>query len=157
MKYPITPAIRELRQHKVDFEPKLYKYVARGGAEASARLLSVPLEQVVKTLIFEDENKQPLVVLMNGNHEVSTKQLARLLNVKTIQSCDPAVAQKHSGYLVGGTSPFGTKRKMPVYMEESITALPQIYLNGGKRGFLVALDPAEVVRVLKPELVQVAV
>jgi Cys-tRNA(Pro) deacylase len=112
---------------------------------------------VIKTLIMEDDRKQPLIVLMHGDRKVSTRELARLRGVKTVAPCDPTVANKHSGYLVGGTSPFGTRKPMPVYLETSILDLPRIYLNGGKRGFLVGLAPAEVQRLLQPTLVQVAV
>jgi Cys-tRNA(Pro) deacylase len=112
---------------------------------------------VIKTLIMEDENKRPLIVLMHGDRQVSTRELARALGVKTIAPCAPEAANRHSGYLVGGTSPFGTKKTMPVYLEETILDLPRIYLNGGKRGFLVGLDPADVVRILKPTPVHVAI
>jgi len=153
----MTPAIRELRQHKVAFEPHLYTYEEKGGTAVSARALGVPEEQVVKTLIMEDDNRNPLIVLMTGIHEVSTKSLARLMEVKSIRPCDPATAQKHSGYQVGGTSPFGTRRAMPVYAERLIFQHDLVFINGGKRGFLVALAPADLQRVLNPTLVDVAV
>ncbi|HJL00435.1 MAG TPA: Cys-tRNA(Pro) deacylase [Polyangiaceae bacterium LLY-WYZ-15_(1-7)] len=155
-KHPVTRAIRALRAAKVAFEPALYDYVPRGGTRASAEALGVDEHQVVKTLIFEDDAKQPLVVLMHGDREVSAKNLARHLGVKQVRPCDPKTADRHSGYQVGGTSPFGLRRAMPVYMERTITELPFLYLNGGKRGFLVRLDPQDVVRVLAPELVDVA-
>ncbi|MCB9621597.1 MAG: Cys-tRNA(Pro) deacylase, partial [Sandaracinus sp.] len=129
----------------------------RGGTRHSAACLGVDEHAVLKTLIFEDDAKKPFVVLMHGDREVSTKNLARLLGVKTVKPCVPAVADKHSGYQVGGTSPFGTKRAMPVYLERSITELDQVHLNGGKRGFLVRLSVADLVRVLNPTLVDVAI
>ena len=154
--FPVTPAIRVLRQERVAFTPHLYAYEAHGGTTASAQALGVDEHAVIKTLIMEDDSKKPLIVLMHGDCEVSTKQLARLLHVKTIHPCAPDIADKHSGYQVGGTSPFGTRKKMPVYMERSIADLPKIYINGGKRGFLVSLAPSDLVRVLQPELVDAA-
>ncbi|WP_018605736.1 Cys-tRNA(Pro) deacylase [Uliginosibacterium gangwonense] len=156
-KAPVTPAIRVLRQHKVDFGDHLYTYEEKGGTAVSARELGVDEHAVIKTLIMEDENKHPLVVLMHGDREVSTKNLARHMGVKTISPCAPDTANKHSGYMVGGTSPFGTRKAMPVYMEESILSLPVIYINGGKRGYLVSIPPQAAVDILKPELVSVAV
>lgn len=155
--FPITAAIRTLREHRVEFTPHLYAYEERGGAEASARLLGLELHQVIKTLIMEDDSKAPLVVLMHGDLSVSTKKLARTLGRRSISPCKPEIANKHSGYLVGGTSPFGLKRAMPIYMEASIAALPAAYINGGKRGFLVGIDPAEIIRVLAPTLVEIGV
>lgn len=155
-KAPVTNAIRVLREHGVAFTEHLYAYEERGGTAASAAALGVPEHDVIKTLVMEDERKQPLVVLMHGDREVSTKNLARVLGKKSIEPCKPEVANKHSGYVVGGTSPFGTKRVMPVYMEASIEALARIYVNGGKRGFLVAMAPSELVRVLAPVRVNVA-
>lgn len=155
--FPITAAIRTLREHRVEFTPHLYAYEERGGAEASARLLGLELHQVIKTLIMEDDSKAPLVVLMHGDLSVSTKQLARTLGRRSISPCKPEIANKHSGYLVGGTSPFGLKRAMPIYMEASIAALPAVYLNGGKRGFLVGIAPGEIIRVLAPTLVEIGV
>ncbi len=155
MKAPVTPAIRFLRQHKVSFEPHLYRYEAKGGTSASAQALGVAEEQVVKTLVFQDSNRQPLLVLMDGVHEVSLKKLARDLGLKSLEPCKPEVAQKHTGYLVGGTSPFGTRKNLPVYLEEGILTHSVIYINGGKRGFLVAINPDDLVRVLKPTLIQV--
>lgn len=156
-KAPVTAAIRVLRARSIAFTEHLYDYEERGGTAASARALGVDEHAVVKTLVMEDERRQPLVVLMHGDCEVSTKNLARFLGRKTIEPCKPEVANKHSGYLVGGTSPFGTKRAMPVYMESSIAALDRIYVNGGKRGFLVGLAPRDLVAVLAPTLVQVAI
>ncbi len=155
-KVPVTAAIRVLRQARVEFTPHLYDWEPRGGTRYSAASLGVDEHQVIKTLVMEDEEKRPLVVLMHGDHEVSTKALARLLGVKTIQPCEPAVADKHSGYQVGGTSPFGTRRVMPIYMQASIAELPVIYINGGKRGFLVEMKPTELQRVLSPTLVDAA-
>lgn len=155
--YPVTLGVRALRQHKVDFTPHSYVWEPRGGTAASAQHLGVDEHQVVKTLIFEDEAKKPLCILMHGDREVSAKNLARQLGVKSVAPCAPAVADRHSGYQVGGTSPFGLKRAMTICCEKSITALPLIYINGGARGFLVGIDPAELVRVLKPRLVDVAI
>jgi Cys-tRNA(Pro) deacylase len=156
-KTPVTAAIRQLRQAGVSFTDHLYAYEEKGGTAVSARELGIDDHQVIKTLIMEDENKRPLIVLMHGDRQVSTRELARALGVKTIAPCAPEAANRHSGYLVGGTSPFGTKKAMPVYLEETILDLPRIYLNGGKRGFLVGLDPADVVRILKPTPVHVAI
>ena len=156
-KFPVTPAIRLLRDNNIAFTGHLYPYEEHGGTTHSARCLGVDEHCVIKTLIMEDDRKQPLIVLMHGDRKVSTRELARLRGVKTVAPCDPTVANKHSGYLVGGTSPFGTRKPMPVYLETSILDLPRIYLNGGKRGFLVGLAPAEVQRLLQPTLVQVAV
>ncbi|MGD9579380.1 MAG: Cys-tRNA(Pro) deacylase [Syntrophorhabdus sp.] len=154
-KSPITPAVRVLRDFGVKFTEHTYKYEERGGTKVSARELGVDEHWLVKTLIMEDDRKNPLVVLMHGDREVSTKNLARLLKARSIHPCPPEIAQKHSGYLVGGTSPFGTRKKMPIYMEETILDLPKIFINGGKRGYLVGIDPQELVRVLKPVLVNV--
>jgi Cys-tRNA(Pro) deacylase len=156
-KYPVTPAIRKLRDEKVAFSEHLYPYEEKGGTAVSARELGVDEHSVIKTLIMEDERKNPLIVLMHGDCQVSTKELARLMGVKLISPCTPDSAGRHSGYLVGGTSPFGTKKELPVYLEESILELPKIYLNGGKRGFLVGLAPKEAARILKPTLVKVAI
>ncbi|HQU47768.1 MAG TPA: Cys-tRNA(Pro) deacylase [Casimicrobiaceae bacterium] len=153
---PVTQAIRVLREHGVAWTDHPYAYEERGGTEVSARELGVPEHQVVKTLIMEDEHRRPLIVLMHGDRKVSTKNLARHLGVKSVSPCAPAVADRHSGYQVGGTSPFGTKRAMPVYMQASIAELPRIYVNGGRRGYLVGLAPADAIRVLKPVLVDIA-
>lgn len=133
--YPMTAAIRVLQQHGVEFEPCLYKYEEKGGTKHSAEALGVDEHAVVKTLIMETDTRAPLIVLMHGDMQVSTKQLARVLGVKSVQACKPEVADKHSGYKVGGTSPFGTKRQMPVYMEETIAQLDRMYINGGGRDF----------------------
>ena len=156
-KSPVTPAVRVLREFNVQFTEHPHKYEERGGTEASARTLCIDEHLLVKTLIMEDDRKNPLIVLMHGDREVSTKNLARILNVKSVHPCTPEIANKHSGYLVGGTSPFGTRKKMPIYMEETILNLPKIFINGGKRGYLVGIDPKELVKVLKPVLVNVGI
>jgi Cys-tRNA(Pro) deacylase len=156
-KFPVTPAIRLLRDRNISFSCHLYPYEEHGGTVHSARCLGVDEYCVIKTLIMEDDQRLPLVILMHGNYKVSTKELARLLGIKHITPCAPAVANRHSGYLIGGTSPFGVRRAMPTYMEASILDLDRIYLNGGKRGFLVGLAPAEAQRVLNPILVRVAI
>jgi Cys-tRNA(Pro) deacylase len=157
MNYPITPAIRVLRENKVEFEPHVFDYVEKGGTRHSAEVLGVDEHAVVKTLIFETNEKKPLIVLMHGDLQVSTKSLARILNVKTIAPAAPEKASKLTGYLVGGTSPFGTKTKMPVYAEKTIFALEKIYINGGKRGFLVAIAPQVLREVLAVETVEVGI
>ncbi|MBA3396969.1 MAG: aminoacyl-tRNA deacylase [Deltaproteobacteria bacterium] len=156
-KHPVTMAIRTLRAAGVGFEPHLYPWQPPGGTRASAEALGVPEHAVIKTLIFEDDRKQPLCVLMHGDREVSAKNLARAIGVKTVAPCAPDVADRHSGYQIGGTSPFGLRRAMAVYLERSILELPTIYINGGARGFLIAIAPREVERVLTPTLVDVAV
>ncbi|HYS43741.1 MAG TPA: Cys-tRNA(Pro) deacylase [Geobacteraceae bacterium] len=156
-KTPVTPAVRMLRTVGVAFTEHPYAYEEKGGTAVSARELGVDEHAVVKTLIMEDERKSPLIVLMHGDRQVSTKELARVMGVKSVTPCTPETALRHSGYLVGGTSPFGTRKEMPVYLEESILELPRIYINGGKRGFLVGVDPREVVRLLKPTLVKVGI
>ena len=153
---PATPAIHFLRKHGVTFSEHPYRYEERGGTRVSARELGVNEHAVVKTLVMQDETGDPLLVLMHGDREVSTKQLARQLGRKTVQPCDPAVAQRHSGYMVGGTSPFGTRKPMPVYLERSVLQLPRIYINGGRRGYLLGMPSSELVRVLSPILVDVA-
>ena len=152
-KHPVTMAIRALRAGDVPFEPHLYPWEPRGGTAASAAALGVDEHSVIKTLIFEDDRKQPLCILMHGDREVSTKNLARAIGTKTVAPCTPEVADRHSGYQVGGTSPFGLRRPMPVYLQRTIADLPRIYINGGARGFLVAIDPKDLVRVLAPTLV----
>jgi Cys-tRNA(Pro) deacylase len=155
-KHPVTMAVRALRAGNVTWAPHLYAWQPHGGTRASSEALGVDEHIVIKTLIFEDDRKQPLCVLMHGDREVSAKQLARVIGVKTVGPCSPEVADRHSGYQVGGTSPFGLRKQMPVYMQQSIVELPLIYINGGARGFLVSLDPREAQRVLKPTLVDVA-
>jgi Cys-tRNA(Pro) deacylase len=156
-KHPVTMAIRALRAGGVVFEPHLYAWEAHGGTSASAAALGVDEHAVIKTLIFEDDRRQPLCVLMHGDHEVSSKQLARVVGAKAVGPCVPEVADRHSGYQVGGTSPFGLRRAMPIYMQRTILALPRIYINGGARGFLVAIAPRDAERLLQPTLVDVAI
>ncbi|KIG05718.1 ybaK/ebsC protein [Burkholderia sp. MR1] len=151
-----TPATHFLRRHKVTFGEHPYDYVEHGGTEESARQLGVGEHCVVKTLVMEDEHAKPLIVLMHGDRTVSTKNLARQTGAKRIEPCKPEVANRHSGYLVGGTSPFGTKKAMPVYVESSILELGTIYLNGGRRGYLVSLDPAVLTELLHAKPVQCA-
>jgi Cys-tRNA(Pro) deacylase len=155
--HPITLAIRALRQASVAFEPHVYAWQPHGGTAASAEALGVDEHAVVKTLIFETETRAPLCILMHGDREVSAKNLARAIKTKSVAPCSPEVADRHSGYQVGGTSPFGLRRAMPVYMQQTILELPRIYINGGARGFLVAIDPHDAERVLTPVLVDVAV
>ena len=152
-----TPAIHFLRKHGVPFTEHPYRYEERGGTRVSSRELGVPEHAVIKTLVMQDETKRPLLVLMHGDREVSTRQLARQLDRKTVEPCDPGVAQKHTGYAVGGTSPFGTRKTLPVYVERTVLELERIYINGGRRGLLVSIAPAELVRVLEAMPVQVAV
>jgi Cys-tRNA(Pro) deacylase len=154
-KYPVTPAVRFLRDRNVIFSEHLYPYEERGGTAVSARELGVAEHVVVKTLVMEDDTGQPLLVLMHGDREVSTRELARTLGVRSIRPCTPEAANRHTGYLVGGTSPFATRKALPVCMERSILTLDRIYLNGGKRGFLVGMDPREVEHLLQPTLVEV--
>ncbi len=149
-------AVRALRAAKVEFEPHLYVWEPRGGTAASAAALGVDEHQVIKTLIFEDDARKPLCILMHGDREVSTKNLARAIGVKTCGPCTPEVADRHSGYQVGGTSPFGLRRAMPIYAQATIADLPRIYINGGARGFLVELATTELIRVLAPTLVDAA-
>ena len=156
-RYPATVAVRVLREQNVAFTHHPYTYVERGGTEVSARELGVPEHAVIKTLVMEDDRGNPLVVLMHGDREVSTKNLARLMGVKSVTPCAPMVADRHSGYQVGGTSPFGTRRAMPVYMERGIAELPYIYINGGRRGYLVGMMTTELIRVLKPILADLAI
>ncbi|HEX7249152.1 MAG TPA: Cys-tRNA(Pro) deacylase [Burkholderiales bacterium] len=151
-----TPATAFLKKNGVSYTEHEYDYVEHGGTEVSSRALGVPEHEVVKTLVMEDEARKPLIVLMHGDCKVSTKNLARQAGRKKIEPCKPDQAQRHSGYQVGGTSPFGTRKPLPVFMERSILELAQIYINGGRRGFLVRLAPQELVRVLAPQLVEVA-
>ncbi|MGA9772659.1 MAG: Cys-tRNA(Pro) deacylase [Blastocatellia bacterium] len=155
--YPITPAVRLLRDKKIRFEPHLYDYKEHGGTTRSAEELAVDEHAVIKTLVMETEKREPLIILMHGDREVSTKELARQIGVKSVSVCDPAAAQKHTGYMVGGTSPFATRKAMTVYAEETIFALPKIYINGGKRGFLVSIDPNQLRAALPVKKVSVAI
>ncbi len=155
-KAPVTAAIRVLRAQAVQFEPHFYDYVERGGTTTSSSALGVDEHSVIKTLIMQDDAKKPLCVLMHGDCSVATGVLAKTIGVKKVQPCDPKVAQKHSGYVVGGTSPFGLKKSMPIYAEASIQQLATLYINGGKRGFLVSMSATELTRVLQPTWVSVA-
>jgi Cys-tRNA(Pro) deacylase len=154
---PVTPAVRLLRREQVTFTDHLYDYELRGGTAVAARELGVDEHATVKTLVMEDDRGEPLIVLMHGDLEVSTRSLARSIGARSVTPCAPETAQKHTGYLVGGTSPFGTRRAMPVYLERTILDLPKVYLNGGKRGYLVGMAPAEIRRLLRPVLVQVGI
>ncbi|MBS1191356.1 MAG: ybaK [Rhodocyclaceae bacterium] len=155
-KAPETPATKFLRAHGVAFTNHLYDYEEHGGTRVSSRELGVDEHAVVKTLVFEDEATRPLIILMHGDCTVSAKELARQIGCKKVEPCKPEVANRHTGFLVGGTSPFGTKRKMPVYVEKGIIDLPRIYINGGRRGYLVGIDPREILRVLDPKTVEAA-
>jgi Cys-tRNA(Pro) deacylase len=154
---PVTPGVRMLREHGVSFTDHLYEYEVHGGTAVSSRELGVHEHAVVKTLVMENEHKEPLIVLMHGDMQVSARQLARVIGAKSVAPCAPETANRHSGYLVGGTSPFGTRKTMPVYMERTILDLPRIYINGGKRGYLVGIDPRDAAKLLNPVLVEVAV
>ncbi len=156
-KVPSTAATRLLREKGVAYTEHPYRYQEHGGTRVSARELGVDERAVVKTLVMEDDQKRPLLVLMHGDREVSVKALARQIGAKSVSICKPEEANRHSGYLVGGTSPFGTRKAMPVYMEKGILDLPRVYVNGGSRGFLVGLDPREMVRVLGPQLVEIGI
>jgi Cys-tRNA(Pro) deacylase len=155
-KSPVTAAVRQLRTAGISFTDHPYEYEEKGGTAVSARELDVDEYAVIKTLVMQDEHKTPLIVLMHGNMQVSAKELARVLGVKTIAPCDPDTANRHTGYLVGGTSPFGTRKTLPIYLERTILDLPRIYINGGKRGYLVGMMPGDLVQVLHPTLVSVA-
>ena len=154
---PVTQAVRVLREKKIDFTPHLYTYEDRGGTKFSSVALDVPEFAVIKTIVLETNEKKPLIVLMHGDCEISTKSLARFLGVKTVAPADPNTATKHTGYLVGGTSPFGTLKKLPVYAEASIFSLDMIYINGGKRGFLVEINPNDIRKALELSDVNVAI
>ena len=156
MKAGGTPATQFLVAQGVQYTEHEFEYLEHGGTSHSSTSLGVPEHAVVKTLIMENEKGEPLVVLMHGDRKVSTKELARVAGAKRVFPCRPDVAQRHSGYLVGGTTPFGTRKRMPVYLERSVLALPQIYINGGRRGYLLRIASAELVRVLSPILVDVA-
>jgi Cys-tRNA(Pro) deacylase len=156
-KIPTTPAILALKAHAIDFTLHPYQYEEKGGTKVSASKLGVDEHCVIKTLVMEDETTQPLIILMHGDKEVSTKTLARSLGVKSIVPCKTAIAQKHTGYQVGGTSPFGTKKVIPIYLEKTIADLPEIFINAGSRGLLAQMTPYELVRSLKPQMVSVAI
>jgi Cys-tRNA(Pro) deacylase len=153
---PVTQAVRELRAAGVPFEGHPYRYVTGGGTAQFARELDIDEYLVIKTLIMEDDAGGPLVVLMHGDRQVSLRELARQIGARQVQPCIPAVADRHSGYQVGGTSPFGTRRRMPIYCEASIAGLPRVYVNGGKRGYIISLATSDLLRVLEPVLVHVA-
>ena len=151
-----TPATQWLRANQVAFTEHPYEYLEHGGAQHSAQVLGFDPFTVVKTLVMQDQDAKPLIVLMHGNRTVSTKNLARQIGAKSVEPCKPEVAQRHSGYMVGGTSPFGTRREMPVYIEETILEMPKIAINGGRRGYLVGIDPQVCVRLLGARPVQCA-
>ena len=151
-----TPATQWLRSQGIAYSEHPYDYVDHGGTTESARQLGLDEHAVVKTLVMQDERAQPLIVLMHGDRQVSTKNLARAIGVKSVEPCKPEVAQRHSGYLVGGTSPFGLRKPMPVYVEASVLALPKVHLNGGRRGFLVGIDPAVLTGTLGAQPVRCA-
>jgi Cys-tRNA(Pro) deacylase len=155
MKSSATPATVFLAGHGVEYTEHFYDYVEHGGTAVSSGALGVPEHDVVKTLVMETDKGEPLIVLMHGDRKVSTKALARIAGAKRVFPCRPEAAQRHSGYLVGGTSPFGTRKRMPVYLERSVLDLPRIYINGGRRGYLLGMSPAELQRVLAPILVDV--
>lgn len=152
---PETPAIAYLRKHGIAHSNHSYDYEEHGGTKISSRELNVPEHHVVKTLVMEDENSKPLIVLMHGDRKVSLKELARQLGCKKVAPCKPEVAQRHTGYMVGGTSPFGTRKPMPVCMEKSILDLALVYINGGRRGYLVGVHPHDILRVMQPKIVAV--
>lgn len=151
-----TPATAFLKKNAVAYSEHPYDYEDKGGTRVSSEKLGVDEHAVVKTLVMEDEERKPLVVLMHGDRDVSTKNLARQIGKKRVEPCKPEVAERHSGYQVGGTSPFGLRKPMPVFVEKSVLDLPRIYINGGRRGFLVGLDPKELVRVVGAREVEVA-
>ena len=153
---PETQATKFLKTQRIAHSNHLYNYEEHGGTKVSARELNVAEHAVVKTLIFEDENAKPLIVLMHGDCKVSTKELARQIGCKKIEPCKPEVANRHTGFLVGGTSPFGTKKQLPIYLEKTILDLALIYINGGRRGFLVGIHPHDLLRTLNPKTVEVA-
>jgi Cys-tRNA(Pro) deacylase len=152
-----TPATQFLREHGVDFSEHVYDYVEHGGTGESSRQLGVAESEVIKTLVMQDEHARPLIVLMHGDKQVSTKNLARQIGVKSIEPCKPEVAQRHSGYQVGGTSPFGTKKAMPIYIEETALTLPRICINGGRRGYLVGIAPTVLTELLAAKPVHCAI
>jgi len=156
-KFPSTQAIRTLKQHKIDISLKRYKYVEKGGTGTAAIELNVDEHRVIKTLVMEDEEGHPLLLLMHGDNEVSTKNLARALGVKRVKPCDPDMAHRHTGYVVGGISPFGTRKRLKICVETSIMDLPKIYINAGKRGMLAEISPEALDKALNPIRVNVAI
>ena len=153
---PETPATKFMKKHGIAHSDHVYAYEERGGTSVSARELNVPEHAVVKTLVMEDDEAKPMLVLMHGDRKVSTRELARQLGVKKVSPCEPEVANRHTGYLVGGTSPFGTRKALPVCLEKSVLDLPLVYINGGRRGYLVGVHPHDLLRVLQPRIVDVA-
>jgi Cys-tRNA(Pro) deacylase len=153
---PETPATKFLQKHRIAHSNHLYEYEEHGGTQVSSRELNVAEHAVVKTLVMEDENRKPLIVLMHGDRKVSTKELARQIGVRKVGPCTPEDAHRHTGYMVGGCSPFGTRKPLPIHMEKSILDLPLIYINGGRRGYLVGVHPHDILRVLTPKIVEVA-
>jgi Cys-tRNA(Pro) deacylase len=151
-----TPATAFLARNGVTYTEHEFEYLEHGGTGHSSQAMGVPEHQVIKTLVMENERGEPLIVLMHGDRKVSTKELARQAGVKKIAPCKPEVATRHSGYLIGGTSPFGTRKHMPIYLERSVLGLERIYINGGRRGYLLGLEPAVLTRLLAPVLVDVA-
>jgi len=156
-KLPITQAVRILKEEGVNFVLRTYKYEEKGGTPVASRELGVTEHQMIKTLVMEDESKNPLLILMHGDNQVSTKNLARVLGVKSVEPCDPEAAHRHTGYVVGGISPFGARKPLKVYVEASVLELPKIYINAGKRGLLAEMSPLELKRVLNPTPVNVAI
>ncbi len=156
-KFSVTQAIRTLKKHAVSYTLHPYRYEEKGGTEVAAEGLNVEERQVIKTLVMEDDKKEPLLVLMHGNRQVSTKALARALKVKTVNPCEPEVAHRHTGYFVGGVSPFGTKKELKIYIEASIMDLPRIYINSGRKGLLAEMSPKDLIRILDPIPVNVAI
>ncbi len=157
VEYPVTSGVRHLREKQIAFTPHLYAFEEHGGTRHSAAMLGVAEHDVVKTLVFLADQKQPLIVLMHGDREVSAKELARVIGAKRVEPCDERTAQKYTGYQFGGTSPFGTRVALPVYVERSIFTLPRLYINGGKRGFLVEIDPADLKKAFPLDEVEVAI
>jgi Cys-tRNA(Pro) deacylase len=151
-----TPAVAVLQKAGVPFTEHEFEYLEHGGTAHSSSSMGVPEHHVIKTLVMENERAEPLIVLMHGDRKVSTKELARQAGMKRIAPCKPEVATRHSGYLIGGTSPFGTRKRMPIFLERTVLGLPRIYINGGRRGYLLGMEPGELVRVLSPTLVEVA-
>lgn len=155
--HPVTAGVRVLREKGIPFTPHLYTYEEHGGAPRAAEVLGFPLHAVVKTLVMETEQQEPLLVLMHGDREVSTKRLARVIGSKQVIPCSPGAAQRHTGYMVGGISPFGTRARLPVYVEKTILALEKVYINGGKRGFLVGVTPGDLSKALAIQEVEVGI
>jgi Cys-tRNA(Pro) deacylase len=153
--YPITPAVRVLREKKIAFEPHIYDYKEHGGTRHSAISLGVDEHSVIKTIVMETQDREPLIVLMHGDREISTKEFARQIGARSVAPCDPSAAQKHTGYMVGGTSPLGTRKPLAIYAEKTIFDLPRIFINGGKRGFLVSISPLDLKSVLSISEVEV--